>query len=738
MQFDFLNPFTKNKAFGKKPVHYLFFYFFLTLVTTAWWLLTVAFIFSNRYSFFSVRGFSKGLILLPFFFIACWFVGKFFIVPALGKPSWPDLTRLILSSLILAFLILVLFPFPKPAFQQEHTLQIHNMGPQNEQSKGAVVEIRKLNYLDGTSIPLDEMLLSGDWQVVSNSLISVGDMESSSAELTGLMPGGVVLRVRHNFDAGQVVIVWDGDRTSYDLFAPQSVTTDLILTGQSAFSLPNIQYWFLAFVGLFSILFLFGVAVEQRWPNSAIISAVIVVLYTVIIYFFIVGKLSYVNFSALRVYRDTISYAETAGAPWFSLQFWAGVRPFTYPLLLKAYGINLSNYDNTSATADAIQFQYWFSIIAWFVFAFVLSLKLRRSWLKPLAFGLILSFGLNLEISIWESILITESISISLFVLLLTAWLLWDFPSGELQHPMIEILKLGFLILVSIFYIFTRESNQYFVLIGAILFPLAGLIGRASQRRRKYYWAYFFAFILVVLLKTVSFSTSNLWQIHIYDHLALRILKDEGALTYFTEAGLPVSDELMGITEMPGYEYQEYLRHDPEMKPAQDWINRYGVATYIKYLVSQPIASMVEPFRQLPSLLNGDNLEYHSPRFGVPTIPVWLVSLTNQFYPRESLIMWGFLVLMVIGIVGSLIKDHSQSSWLVVGILLISLYPMLFIVWHGNPMEIERHAAQIGIQYRLGAWMAILLLIDHLSASDSIIMSRQTVKNTSLSKISRS
>jgi hypothetical protein len=35
------------------------------------------------------------------------------------------------------------------------------------------------------------------------------------------------------------------------------------------------------------------------------------------------------------------------------------------------------------------------------------------------------------------------------------------------------------------------------------------------------------------------------------------------------------------------------------------------------------------------------------------------------------------------------------------------------VVWHGDPMEIERHALQIAIQIRLMLWLVLLLAVDH-------------------------
>ena len=62
----------------------------------------------------------------------------------------------------------------------------------------------------------------------------------------------------------------------------------------------------------------------------------------------------------------------------------------------------------------------------------------------------------------------------------------------------------------------------------------------------------------------------------------------------------------------------------------------------------------------------------------------------------------------------SLFARAVEPLWLVLSALLLNLYPLMFMVWHGDPMEIPRHAVQIGIQFRLAGWIAVLLFLDHL------------------------
>lgn len=695
----------------------------LVVISVAWWLITVSLIFGNQYGVYAIRGLMKGIVILPIVFILTVFLARNIVIPKNNEISLKDRHSILITSALFSLLIIYLFPFAAPALTQQNTLQIISTGEKNEGSQAALVEIRGMHFLDGSPVSLQEFSLSGGWQIHDGKMLSEGRNGASLAEWVGQMPGGIVLSLRHNLDAGKLSINWNGIQTEHDLYASQSVTADIVLRGENT-SLTPFQWLAVGivqlfhFIGLFSILSIFAIIVELRWPKPRYAYLLIGLVYIAVFAIFVREKFSYTEFSAIRVFRDTISYAETAGEPWDTLHFWAGVRPFTYPLVLKLFGINAENYSDAVKITDVAQFQYWLSIISWTVLGAAISMRIRKLWLMPLAFGLILLFSLNLEISIWESLILTESISFSLFALLLALWLLWDQTLDNFSRSILHVIMLVLLVVVTVLYMFIRESNQYFVLFGAIIFPLIGFIGKASRQRRKAYLAYLILFLIILVTKNIAFNTSNLWQIHIYDHLALRLLPDDEAKEYFEAAGLPVDHNLMTITTMDGYEYQDYLANHPDMETVREWINHSGITTYMKYLFSKPISSMLEPLKQLPSLIGGDNLEYHAPIYGVPTIPSWLHNFTNKVYPRSPLALWGILGISTLGAFWYLFTNLKQSAWLIVGILLVSLYPLLFIVWHGNPMEIERHAAQIGVQFRLMGWMSILFLLDHLSQGE--------------------
>ncbi len=59
-----------------------------------------------------------------------------------------------------------------------------------------------------------------------------------------------------------------------------------------------------------------------------------------------------------------------------------------------------------------------------------------------------------------------------------------------------------------------------------------------------------------------------------------------------------------------------------------------------------------------------------------------------------------------------LMRGSTPALAMVLAAILITIYPMLVLNWHGDPFEIARHAEQIAIQFRLAFWLAVLFIAD--------------------------
>ncbi len=414
---------------------------------------------------------------------------------------------------------------------------------------------------------------------------------------------------------------------------------------------------------------------------------------------------------APRTYHDTYSYVVVAEKPLNSSAFWVAERSFTLPLLYKILGVNSANYNDAGMMYRVATSQRWLSVVGWSALAITVALSLRQRWMRLLGFMLTLLFSLSLEVSLWDFLLLSESLSFSFFALVLATWLAL-LKIGEHQFRGAFLLG-GVLTLVSFsfmgLYSFTRDSNLYFLLIAVVVFALyLGL----RWRTLYLHWP-FIGLILGTLVlfggQNYTLIHGNRWQIHIYDNLKVRIMPDPQARTFFISAGLPLTPRFLEIQALSQRQYQVAMFTDPALQPVREWIEEKGRATYLAYLLSRPFLTLFEPLQQGFHLLNGNNAEYRRP---VGPLSRWLELVDTIMYPRWMGVWGAFLLLGLIGAIAYWCGQDTNPIWLLVSIFIISLYPMMFLVWHGNPLEIERHAAQIGVQVRLMGWLALVAAAD--------------------------
>lgn len=414
---------------------------------------------------------------------------------------------------------------------------------------------------------------------------------------------------------------------------------------------------------------------------------------------------------APRTYYDTYSYVVVAEKPLTSAAFWVAERSFTLPLLYKILGVTLANFNDAGVMYRVAITQKWLSVIAWSGLAITVALSLRQRWMRLVGFTIILLFSLALEVSLWDFLLLSESLSFSFFALVLASWLIL-LRLGEHQFRGAFLLG-GILTLMSFIfmglYSFTRDSNLYFLLTALIVFLLyLGLKWKTLYLR----WPFIGLILGTLVLFGVQNYTlihGNRWQIHIYDNLKVRIMPDPQARAFFVNAGLPLTPRFLEIQTFSQRQYQVAMVTEPTLQPVREWIEKKGRATYLAYLLSRPLPTLFEPLHHALHLLNGNNMEYRHP---LGPLSRRLERIDAIMYPRGVVVLGAFLWLGLIGAIVYWRGQDTHSVWVLVSIFLVSLYPLMFLVWHGNPLEIERHAAQIGVQVRLLGWLALVAVGD--------------------------
>jgi hypothetical protein len=149
----------------------------------------------------------------------------------------------------------------------------------------------------------------------------------------------------------------------------------------------------------------------------------------------------------------------------------------------------------------------------------------------------------------------------------------------------------------------------------------------------------------------------------------------------------------------------------------REWVNRSGQSTYIRYLINHPDRSLLDPVRYFGNLINGSNVEYRYPVYPNQPVPDLVLAGDRKFYLRSLPALLAITLLFFTGMylywTG---REREHPAWLALTILGAAIPPMAFIIWNGNPLEIERHASQLGQQFRLIGWVCLMLLVDRFAS----------------------
>ena len=389
-----------------------------------------------------------------------------------------------------------------------------------------------------------------------------------------------------------------------------------------------------------------------------------------------------------RSLADTTAYQRISRQPLSDFEFWTGARPFVFPLLLK-----LTN--QTASAAAAVQLV--FSILTWGLLAWMTSQFIKTPWLKLLASGLILLFSLDRHIAGWDSVMMTESLSISFLVLFvaLFMWLLQGWHIG----------KVILVILTAFLLAFTRDTNAW------MLLALAGMILLTTILRwthpRTLILSIFFVFVF--FLSNASSDLGGRWRFPLGNLVGQRVLTDGSAINYFQSCGMPLTDALLRLSGRFANANERALYNDPELESFRTWLFTDGKTCYMQWLITHPAYSIGETLNEFEGLIAFSDVDrYFSRRFD-PLMPVLLGKL---FYLEEfSLWIWIYLTLaMVIAVWKKLWQGNPL--WAVFICLTLLVFPHLFLTWHGDAMAPERHALSVGVQFYLAFWLLNILLID--------------------------
>lgn len=375
-----------------------------------------------------------------------------------------------------------------------------------------------------------------------------------------------------------------------------------------------------------------------------------------------------------HTYGDSYGYHTAARLPFFSVDFWAGLRSFTIPLFWRLLG-------NDEGLTVGVQFAI--SVVCWLALAWAVAGLSNVRVVRWLAYVLVLGLSLTEQVALWDMTLLSESLSFSGLVLL-TALAI-----RLLQRP--RYATLASALVVALLWVFARDSNVYLA-VAVIPMLVAGLFFAKRQR----------TLIAVALAGTIAILGLSSWN-----------------ASHGSRAANPV--EFVVKTRLP-----------QDNPAALVWMRAHGyttpnapntVSVFRKYLLLHPGEFLTAVFRDDPTYAPWPANERRLPALYTPDIslyqksePRWRLPQTVQRVLQPPAPRWLILELAVVAVlVGAAFRQRRPGRmWLVPATLVAGAYPQLVVLWGVNGLETDRHALGTAVEIRLALIMALVLALTTL------------------------
>ncbi len=425
--------------------------------------------------------------------------------------------------------------------------------------------------------------------------------------------------------------------------------------------------------------------------------------------------------------NDTDSYIAAAQYAPFSWQSLTAVRPPTLPFLYRAFqpssGFKLTNVSLPSLAGEtkslALQpgfegivfTQMVLSILGWCSLAWVVFFNLKNPFTRLAAGATVLIFGFSPQIADWDSILSSEALAFSLFAMLLalTIELVQRLVRNRFSFSRITaILTPAWLIVIAL-WIYTRDAQVYIIL---TLLPLVASFLYFALKRSQWRSSVAFGLVFVVLIGLFFFQqwTANLsmrWEKPFIADLIGNILPYPSRVESFVKQGMPFSQDLKDAIKA-GVRHDDYTQFPDFM----GWMKNRGYATYMRFLITNPIWASLQIFNELDGLF-ASNMQPYFPA-GPKDRPAWLETIGNMFHPVST------MIIPLCIFTGSVVWAHaffrrkkSSPAWAIILIWMVATTALLlFVNYHGDFYSKNRHVIVSLMQIRLTTWIAVFVMAD--------------------------
>jgi hypothetical protein len=373
------------------------------------------------------------------------------------------------------------------------------------------------------------------------------------------------------------------------------------------------------------------------------------------------------------VFPDSFSYLQIAERGPLRPSFWFDERPPVYPLVLWALG--------RSARA-VVLFQSLVYVAAWLWLAVVAWRQLRVRWVAGAVVALLTVLALQARWSFWNTLILTESLSISAGVAAIAAW--WMLVAEPTRHRQFAVVA------VTAAWMLLRDSNALWLT--AVLVP--ALAGAWILHRRRPTQLSRRALVTMVILigvggyAALTLGVTNRSDAPFHNNVGLRWLPDTDMTAFMVDRGLPLDDALEARRGSDAWADGEAFLRDPALDEYREWAEGRGRIALASSLVAKAPWWFDQFADDLERLVPVDLFGYdlHEVRERLPHGPLGPVDPLNS---RRSLLVVSVLSAFAIAVAGRCRLAHGCLAALV----FVPAWIDVYLSYVGDAVEVARHVA---------------------------------------------
>lgn len=397
--------------------------------------------------------------------------------------------------------------------------------------------------------------------------------------------------------------------------------------------------------------------------------------------------------------NDTITYVEASQVPLFSAEIMTGRRLLTTNLLYKIYepenGYEILVNGSIETTSRAFQpgfdriaiLQLAFSVFGWGLLAWFTAEQLRNPWLKFLSTLLILIFAYTPQMADWDSILMSESLTFSLFalqfgLLIKMVFTLYRNPGANITGWAVVWGIITFL------WTFLRDTNMFTVLMTIGMIAILFLSGRYRKNKTLASAIVFLTLTFALSFYTSSTSIRSVIQlINIY------------------------KDDIFASPSRTGF-FKNLNMPDPASSEYEAWLAEEGSLALMRFMLTHPGYPILKIARDFPHSFEEIKQTYFTARELEPLRGIAL-EIGNALHP-ENTTPFLLSILLLAGVLMLSVKFTDDSRpWAWLGLWLffsssLTLVPTIL----GDTLAINRHALYSTMIFRLMIWVFPIVLMD--------------------------